>query len=259
MLKGKIILMFGLLLFLFAKESFFDSGVVQSKEAYLKEVLFVNNSGARAISQDEYSVLLNIKSEIFPGQIKIDNKYIMLDCPDVLQNNNYSCGVWAGITVLGYYGIKEYADTLAMQMNTKPETGTEMEDIARVLNKYGLATAIKQLTITELKELIDHKIPVIVLLQAYNPAGKYYSGNSAASLEWGHYVTVIGYGDNNMVFEDPDALGKMYLSENQFKARWKGTDNYYGKEEIILNNYGIIAYGKKPVFPERNKRLEKMP
>lgn len=196
---------------------------------------------------------------ILAEQIALDEKYTILDCPDVLQNNDYSCGVWAGLTVLGYYGINEYADTLAKQMNTNPEDGTEMEDIARVLKSYGLKTNMRQMTIEELKTFIKNKMPVIVMMQAYDPSGEYKKGNSIKNAEWGHYVTVVGYGSGNIVFEDPGELGKMYLSEKQFLTRWKGIDEYRGREAKVLNRYGIVAFGKEPQFGKTLKTLKKMP
>ena len=225
------------------------------------------------------SVILNVtdsvaNSETFPNNkpaendnipknpdapIIIDDKYLILNCPDVLQNNDYSCGVWAGLTVLGYYGITEYADSLAKQMNTNSETGTEMEDMVKVLRNYGLKTNMHQMSVEEIKDFVRQKIPVIVMLQAYNPTGIYQEGRSLESAQWGHYVTVIGYGDGNIVFKDPDTFGKMYLSEKEFKTRWKGTDEYNGHKEKILYNFGIVAYGKKPQFKKIAAKLEKMP
>ncbi len=210
------------------------------------------------VSQNKQVELVE-RPPILGEQIALDEKYTILDCPDILQNNDYTCGVWAGLTVLGYYGISEYADTLAKQMNTNSESGTEMEDIARVLKSYGLKTNMRQMTIEELKAFIKNKMPVIVMMQSYNPSGRYQKGNSLNNAEWGHYVTVVGYGGGNIVFKDPDALGKMFLSEKQFLTRWKGIDEYQKREAKILNRYGIVVFGKKPQFGKTLKTLKKMP
>ena len=256
--KRKILLITGFLLFLFAGEIVFDSvnNNAENKDSYVNN-LYTNSHAGKAVIESENA--LNDENENLSGQIEMNKNYVLLEYPDVLQNNSYTCGAWAGLTVLYYYGIREYADTLAGQMNTKPETGTEMEDIALVLNKYGLKTEMRQMTISEIKDYINNKIPVVVLLQAYNPSGKYAASRSKASLEWGHYVIIIGYGEGNIVFEDPDALGKMYLSENQFKIRWKGIDEYHEGKEKVLHNYGIAAYGKRPVFRKTQDLLQKIP
>ncbi len=232
-----------------------------NQRAFIPSVqLSANDSGGR---QETFPYEKPEEVENIPRkpdeQISISANYTILECPDILQNNDYSCGVWAGLTVLGYYGITEYADTLAMQMNTKQESGTEMEDIVRVLKNYGLKTSMHQMTVYEIKNFVTQKIPVIVMLQAYNPTGDYLGGKSVESAQWGHYVTVVGYGDGNIVFKDPDSFGKTYLSEKEFRTRWKGTDEYNGQKEKILYHFGIAAYGKKPQFNNIADKLKKMP
>jgi len=201
----------------------------------------------------------NYEPKILQEEIEVTSNYTILHCPDLQQSNDYSCGVWAALSVMEYYGIDELADNLAKKLKVSAETGTEMEDITLTLKKYGLESEMRQMTINELKTYIDDKIPVIVMIQAYNPEGKYVKGDSLKNAEWGHYVVVIGYGEGNIVFNDPAEYGRMYLTEKEFRTRWKGIDEYKGRKPTLLENYGIAASNKEPQYPKKHGKLKKIP
>jgi uncharacterized protein YvpB len=190
--------------------------------------------------------------------IVINGRYKILDCPNIVQDNPSTCGVFAALAVLEYYGKDEYADKLAKLMNTSYETGTEMEEIVRVMKSYGLNAEMKQMNIDELKKCINDSIPVIIMLQAYNPSGNYKDDGSLKSAEWGHYVTVIGYGEGKIVFADPSSYPKTFLSEEELNIRWKGIDEYRGRKPQLLENYGIIVTDGKSDYKNKMNIMHKM-
>ncbi|NMM97877.1 C39 family peptidase [Bifidobacterium olomucense] len=61
---------------------------------------------------------------------------VMLDVPQRVQENGYWCVPGSLQMVLAYKGIDVGQTTLAERMNTKPVTGTEYVDLARVANAY---------------------------------------------------------------------------------------------------------------------------
>lgn len=61
---------------------------------------------------------------------------VMLDVPQRVQETGYWCVPGALQMVLAYKGIDASQTTLAERMNTKPVTGTEYVDLARVANAY---------------------------------------------------------------------------------------------------------------------------
>ncbi|OZG66492.1 peptidase C39 [Bifidobacterium eulemuris] len=68
---------------------------------------------------------------------------VRLSVPTMLQDSNDWCGPAALQSVLRYKGIDVSQSTLAAELNTKPVTGTEYVDLARVANAYlfGVADA----------------------------------------------------------------------------------------------------------------------
>lgn len=190
--------------------------------------------------------------------IVITGKYKILDCANIVQDNPSTCGVSAALTVLEYYGIDEYADNLAKKMNTSYETGTEMEEISNVMKSYGIDIKMGPMTISDLKQNINEKRPVIIMLQAYNPSEEYTDENTMKSAEWGHYVTVIGYGDNKIVFNDPGSYTKTFLSEDELEVRWKGIDEYKGRKPELLNKYGLIVMNRTPPSSNNKNILYRM-
>lgn len=61
---------------------------------------------------------------------------VQLSVPQSVQENNYFCGPASLQMVLRYHGISVSQSQLAKEMNTVPVTGTEYNDLAKVVNKY---------------------------------------------------------------------------------------------------------------------------
>ena len=96
--------------------------------------------------------------------------------------------------------------------------------------------------IDEIKRFIDTSHPVIVLVQAW--AEKYMTLE-----EWhedyddGHYVIVVGYYENKIVFEAPSSFRKTWLTEEEFLIRWHDKDP---ETDNIINQFALILTGRKP-------------
>ena len=93
------------------------------------------------------------------------------------------------------------------------------------------------MTAKQVKEYINKKIPVIILLQAW-------AKNKITDWEknWknGHYVVAIGYGRDKFYFEDPASALRTYLKYNEFEKRWHDLRD---KKKYI--HFGFAVFGKK--------------
>jgi hypothetical protein len=63
---------------------------------------------------------------------------------------------------------------------------------------------------------------------------------------------LIGYDDKKLIFEDPSAFIRTYLTFKEFLKRWHDLD-VDGKKYI---NHGIAIFRKKPKF--KSKEIIKM-
>ena len=83
-----------------------------------------------------------------PAALSVDgDRHMLRGVPDVMQRNNYTCGVASAQCVLQYYGIWAYQDGLARSMSTTEAQGTHPAHITSYLNKQGLnAKIVENLT-----------------------------------------------------------------------------------------------------------------
>ena len=165
----------------------------------------------------------------------------MLDIPCLRQAFDYDCGAVVLQAVLAYYGIEIREDKLIKMAGTSKKKGTNPAAMVKVLKKYGLEIEEGEMTMNEIKNFLKNKVPVIIFIQAWI---------NKKSIDWvnnwgdGHYVIVIGYDEKKIYFEDPGAFKRTYLNWEELEMRWHDQD-FDGKK---YHNYGIAAYGKKPVY-----------
>lgn len=138
--------------------------------------------------------------------------------PMFKQTTNYTCGPASLQAILSYYGIHIGEMDVAREAGTSSQEGTPPMGLVRAARKYGLkAEVLTGMTINQLKQFLDRRIPVIVDIQAYakNPAGY------AVGWEDGHYVVATGYDAKQIYFMDP-SLDKAngYLRPLELLARW---------------------------------------
>lgn len=163
--------------------------------------------------------------------------------PNLRQTHDYDCGAQAIQSVLAYYGI-DVRESEIMELAGTTEHGTFPGSIKKVVQDHGLSVDFREMSIEEVKQHIDKKIPVILLLQAW--AGK---GGMDWQNDWenGHYAIAIGYDKSKIYFEDPASIFRTYLTYDELRARWHDTDR--DKKYV---NYGMAVYGKTPAYhPEK--------
>lgn len=170
---------------------------------------------------------------------------VILDFVELRQTYNFDCGVTALQQVLIYYGIEKREDELIKMLDTKKtsieEHGTKMTKMVEVAKYYGLdAEILKNININKIKELIDKKIPPIILMQAWRDY-------SADNLNWekdykdGHYVVAIGYNDTCLFFEDPSSVVRTYLTFEEFEKRWHDVDD---NNKTKISHAAVIIRGE---------------
>ncbi len=166
----------------------------------------------------------------------------VLNFPQVRQSTDYSCGASAVRAVLVYYGKDIREDQLIQTMHTSKENGTDPKNMMQYLRKQAFKVDFGTMTVQKLKEYIDKKIPVIVLIQAWADDEKEYK----ETLDNGHYAVVIGYTDTKFLFEDPSIYERGYLTFDEFEKRWKDISS----EGKIYTKCGIAVYGAEPKYSE---------
>lgn len=163
----------------------------------------------------------------------------ILDFPDLMQIYLYDCGATAIQAMLAYYGINIRESQILKDLKATPRYGTSSTNVVNILNKQGLKCDIKNMTVADLINYIDKDIPVIILIQAWDGTHKKYDED----YNNGHWVVMIGYDHDKIIFEDPFTFQYSYLTRAELETRWHGQEN--GQK---IKNYGIAVYGKKPVF-----------
>ena len=119
--------------------------------------------------------------------------------------------------------------------------GTHYQEMMRLAKAKGYSVkVVKNMTVPELKTLIDGGKPVICLIQAWAEKTIDYSND----WEDGHYVLAIGHDQGNIFFMDPSTLcNYTYIPTDEFVKRWHDTD---GKEKLV--HFGLIIEKSKPKY-----------
>lgn len=166
----------------------------------------------------------------------------ILPFPAFRQTYDYDCGATVVQGVLAYYGIDMRADKIMKEARTTQRDGTETTAMKAVLSPHGLKMTSKRMTVAEVKQYLDKKIPVILLLQAWT---------DKKDIEWkddwedGHYVVAIGYDKTRLYFADPSSIFRTYLTYEELKERWHGKGD---SGEQRRHSYGLAVFGQKPVY-----------
>ncbi len=156
------------------------------------------------------------------------------------QATDYTCGAAALQSILYYYGNEYDEGTLAADLKSDPDLGTNYRNIMDFAEAQGLqAESRTDMTINDLEADVRAGKPVIVALQAWSENPDTYSD------DWndGHYAVVVGYDNNRIYFMDPLQLGNYtYIITSEFLARWHDTDN---DNVTVLNHFGVVIWGDK--------------
>lgn len=160
------------------------------------------------------------------------------DFPFVRQTFDYDCGSAATQMVLFYYGHDVREDEIMKLVGTTERRGTSIHGIKKALRRYKLKTKDGTMTIGRLKTYINHKVPVIIIMQAWTKKKRV---DWARDWTDGHFVIPIGYDKAEIYFADPASRLRTHLSFKEFENRWHDR-NIKGGRYI---HYGIVVNGKK--------------
>lgn len=172
------------------------------------------------------------------------NKIKLLDFPHTRQSFDYSCGPGAVQAVMAYYGEDFRESELIELLKTDKDEGTYVKDIVEFFNLKGFSSDVKQnMTTVELFSYIDKHIPVIVMIQAWGNEINFRE-NYKDSWNDGHFVVVIGYTKNDILFSDPALFNTGFIPIQEFVDRWHD----YDEGETKTYQLGIAVYGKEAKF-----------
>jgi hypothetical protein len=177
------------------------------------------------------------------------------DFPRTRQMNHYDCGRELAYAMLEYYEIHESFDDFCKRIHTD-QVGTPVQSIIDALNSYGLEAKLAEpMSLDELKKSIDQDIPVMLMLPAHAPEGTDYTKTE----EYGHFVGALKYYNYDdplcpqelrvskeeggvVVFEDPYAPNKMYMTYRELERRWHDIDT----DNRLTTHLAIVVKGPKP-------------
>jgi len=144
--------------------------------------------------------------------------------------------------MLAYYGFDEVLDALSEELKMD-ENGVCYKQMIKLFKKRKLDVEYGTMKRKKLKEYIDKRIPVIILIQAYkNTENQPYT---LTSYKDGHYVTVIGYSTRRFILEDPSLNNELgYINNKDLDIRWHGWGENQNEK---LSFFGIAVIGD-PVF-----------
>ncbi len=165
-----------------------------------------------------------------------------LDFPELIQTFEYDCWAKAIQAVLAYYGIEIFEEHIIKRAKTNPKDWTTTQWILKIFKKYWLKYDSQEMEIDNLKKYIDKRIPIIILLQAWNDKITDYTNNYK---DW-HRVVVIWYDNNKIYFEDPYAFKRTFLTYQELNKRRHSKENW----QKIFNHW-IAIYGKPTTFDSK--------
>jgi len=157
--------------------------------------------------------------------------------PSFKQTRDYDCGTQVLRNTLIYYGIKT-SERKIMKISGLTEDGTTISGMERVLKKFKLKFVSRKMTLAELKNYLDRRIPVILLFQDR----RYHKKDKWAEVwEHGHFAVAIGYNREYLFLQDPDIKNFATLRINEVKARWHASE----VDDVEKKYYqrGIAALG----------------
>lgn len=164
----------------------------------------------------------------------------MINFPELRQFYEWDCGASAVQSLLHYYGLDASGSELVELIGTNKQ-GSSPVGLKKALKKYGLEYKAGKMTISEVKDCIKDKRPVIMLIQAWPE--KRVKANNDWKNSWhnGHYVVAIGYDAKKIYFEDPYVSRRSFLYFSELIDRWHdlGLD---GKKYV---NWGMVVFGKR--------------
>lgn len=166
----------------------------------------------------------------------------MIDLPSGRQTFDFDCGAKALQLVMAYYGVEVREDELMRELKCDIY-GTPLQNMISMAEKKRFRVVAKcGFSLEEIKQFVDAKHPVIVLVQAW--AERYMTLEDwREDNEHGHYVIVIGYHGYAIVFEDPASFRRTWMTEEEFIVRWHDIDP---RTQEKFDYFAMLLLGKEP-------------
>jgi predicted double-glycine peptidase len=166
----------------------------------------------------------------------------MIDLPIGRQTFDFDCGAKALQIVMAYYGIDVREDELIGELKCDAD-GVLVQNMISVAEKRGFNVVAKcGVSLETVKQYVDAKHPVIVLVQAW--AERYMTLEDwKGDNDDGHYVIVVGHHGYIIVFEDPASFRRTWMTEEEFIARWHDVDP---RTKEKLDHFAMVLLGKQP-------------
>lgn len=143
----------------------------------------------------------------------------LISLPAGRQTYDFDCGPKALQLVLAYYGLDIREDRLIKELQTDKD-GTSVENMITFARKHKFNVFAEcGVAIETIKNFLREGNPVITLVQAWTE-------KNMTLIDWkkdyddGHYVVVIGYHDDIIIFQDPSSFKRTWMTEHEFLARW---------------------------------------
>jgi predicted double-glycine peptidase len=163
----------------------------------------------------------------------------LLDVPHIQQDDSYSCGAAAAMSVGKFYNVgPDTIDEWKQALGTDQERSTSPPAIASCLSSLGLPVrGFSDMTIADLDTCWRAGFPVICPIQQYG---------SPTDFANGHYVVVVGVAPWQVVVNDPAAtLGRARIEQQRFEQAWHDRDadgNRYIRFGIVVGPPSPAAF-----------------
>ena len=174
----------------------------------------------------------------------LPNNY--LSVPILRQATHYSCGASALQAVLQYWKVFEGGESeLYKVVGTTEKDGSSPWGLSNAAKTFGLKAEYKEnLGLPDLQTYLAQGITVILDLQAWRD-------DAEANIPWrdswenGHYVVLIGMGENKIFVMDPStASGYAYVPIDEFLERWHDYETMIDGSIWRNQHLGIIIQGQ---------------
>ncbi len=182
------------------------------------------------------------------------------------------CGPTAISMVLQAFGQNVPTVTLRASANqllgiSDPNTGTRVQDLAKVVQEHGLSVTgpyttggqFRQWTADDVKTELEAGRPVVA--QMYYPL---LPNHSNRPVYVDHYIVIVGFSGDNFIFNDPaDYWGPGYhqtMTTSQMMRAWGASNVPYGGFSVGPGSSGIsLLPPPPPAAPATAAALEAQP
>ncbi len=172
--------------------------------------------------------------------------------PFVRQNTDWTCGPVAVKSVLKYFGINKSEIRLVDELGCTTEHGTDFDKVIDFFKRNNFKVTAKRTTLKTVKSFVRRNIPCLVCIQAWSD-----NPNIDYATDWddGHFIIIIGYDNNNIIYEDPSIHQKNKrgrLSNKEFMKRWHDVDS---KKRRFINY--VIAVEETDITKNNRKKKKR--